>query len=54
MRYAVIVFIDTKRRPQAIVNEIVSNLDFDNQEVISAIVLTNKGRQVAIYDKEKK
>lgn len=48
MRYAVLLFLDTERTPQTIVNEVVSNLDFDNQEVTLAIVL-DKGRQVAVY-----
>lgn len=48
MHYAVLVFIDTELTPQTIVNEVVSNLDFDNQEVTLAIVFDN-GRQVAVY-----
>ena len=52
MRYAVLVFLDTERTPQTIANEIVSNLDFDNQEVTSVVVLTDDGKQVAVYDRK--
>jgi hypothetical protein len=50
MRYVVVVFLDTERTPRTIVNEVVSNLDFDNQEVVSATILTDDGLQVAVYD----
>ena len=52
MKYAVLVFLDTKRKPQIIANEVVSNLDFDNQEVTSVVVLTVNGKQVAVYDRK--
>jgi hypothetical protein len=52
MRYAVLVFLDSNRKPKTIVNEVVSNLDFDNQEVTAAVVLNAKGKRLAVYDRK--
>jgi hypothetical protein len=57
VRYAVIVMLDSEMTPQTIVNEIVSNLEFDGSTetvVRSVVVLIDDATEVAVYDKEQK
>ena len=57
MRFAVIVMLDTGRSPHNVLDEIVSNLEFDaspHTEVRSVVVLTDDGTEVAVYDRKEK
>lgn len=51
MRYAVVVMLDTEIQPQKIIEEIVSNLEFDaatQTTVSSVVVLVDDGEEVAV------
>lgn len=54
MRYAVVVMLDTELPPQKMIEEIVSNLEFDpatQTAVSSVVVLTDDGEELAVYDR---
>ena len=53
MRYAVVVMLDSDDDPTALANEIVSGLEFEHRTTVrSAVVLTEDGREVAVYDRK--
>ena len=55
MRYAVVVMLDTERTPRNVIDEIVSNLEFDvstHTEVQSVVVLMDDATEVAVYDRK--
>ena len=53
MRYAVVVMLDSDDDPTEIANEIVSGLEFEHRTTVrSAVVLTEDGREVAVYDRQ--
>ena len=55
MKYAVIVMLETELTPQNIVEEIVSNLEFDpaTQTVVhSVVVLIDDATEVALYERK--
>ena len=51
--YALVVMLESADRPRTILNELVSNLEFDHCTTIGyAVVLTRNGRNVAVYDRK--
>ncbi len=57
MRYAVVVMLDTGRTPTNVIQEVVSNLEFDvatQTTVLSVVVLVDDATEVAVYDRKEK
>ena len=53
MRYAVVVMLDSDDDPPEMANEIVSALEFEHRTTVrSAVVLTEDGEEVAVYDRK--
>lgn len=56
MQFAVIVFLDTDASPETIINEIVSQLEFEpstHTVVHSVAVLLDDSTEVGIYERKK-
>ena len=57
MKYAVIVMLNTERSPQNILEEIVSQLEYEistHTEVQSVVVLLDDATEVAVYDRKER
>ena len=55
MRFALIVMLDSADEPQTLANEVVSALEFDHRTTVKyAVVLTDDGQEVAVYDRKEK
>lgn len=51
MRYAILAFVDSEDAPEGILDEIVSDLEFDHRTTVIAVqVLTEDGNLVAVYE----
>ena len=55
MRFALIVMLDSEDEPKQLANEVVSALEFDHRSTVKyAVVLTDEGQEVAVYDRKEK
>ena len=55
MRFALIVMLDSEDEPKHLANEVVSALEFDHRSTVKyAVVLTDDGQEVAVYDRKEK
>ena len=55
MRFALIVMLDSEEEPKQLANEVVSALEFDHHTTVKyAVVLTDDGQEVAVYDRKEK
>lgn len=53
MRFALIVMLDSGDEPEQLVSEVVSSIEFDHRATVRyAVVLTDDGVQVAVYDRK--
>ena len=54
-RYALVVMVDSDDAPQAVLNEIVSTLEFECRSTVRSVVLLNEdGKELAVYDRREK
>ena len=55
MRFALIVMLDYEDEPKRLVSEVVSALELDHRTTVRyAVVLTDDGQEVAVYDRKEK
>ena len=55
MRFALIVMLDSEDEPEQLADEVVSALEFDHPTTVRyAVVLTDDGQEVAVYDRKEK
>jgi hypothetical protein len=53
MRYAVIVMVNADDDPQAVLNQIISALEFEHTSTVkAAVVLNDDGEELAVYDRK--
>jgi len=54
-RYAVVVMVDSDDDPRAVLNEIVSTLEFEHRSTVRSVVVLNEdGKELAVHDRKEK
>ena len=55
MQYAIVLFIETREKPDQIRDELVSNLEFECASVVNhLVVLKPNGKTTAVYDRRER